>query len=185
MDQKHSAVVEFSKGQIDRIFPRLVLRTLYVYLLFGIFHIPVLIHEGRTPPLPNRDAHKFNAICFYRYLSRCKIDYFLIQKALLLFLPGFFPRPFFSYCFMQFLTYSSYLLHDAFYSIALKRSVRWEMPNSKVIFSLKWPKTGEIYLKIFNFILHLSLIGYFFQNVSSCLKTLRNYCTGQPKPMLS
>ena len=33
------AVVEFSKGQIDRIFPRSVLRPLYVYLSFGIFHI--------------------------------------------------------------------------------------------------------------------------------------------------
>ena len=26
-----------------------------IYVPFlGIFHIPVLIHEGRTPPLPNR-----------------------------------------------------------------------------------------------------------------------------------
>ena len=46
-----STVVEFSKGQMDMIFLRSVLR---VYLSFGMLHIPVSIHEGSTPPLPNR-----------------------------------------------------------------------------------------------------------------------------------
>ena len=49
-----STVVEFSKDQIDRIFPRSVMRILWVYLSFGILHIPVSIHEGNTLPLPNR-----------------------------------------------------------------------------------------------------------------------------------
>ena len=51
-----STVVEFSKGQIDRIFSRSVLRPLYVYLSFNMLQITVLIHEGSTPPLLNRGA---------------------------------------------------------------------------------------------------------------------------------
>ena len=56
-----STVVEFSKGQIDRIFLRSVLRPLQVYLSFGILHIPVSIHEGITPRLPNR-GHSVNEV---------------------------------------------------------------------------------------------------------------------------
>ena len=50
IDQKHS-------GRILKrpIFPRSVLRPLYVYLSFGILHIAVTIHEGSTAPLPNRE----------------------------------------------------------------------------------------------------------------------------------
>ena len=51
-----STVVEFSNGQIDRIFPRSVLRPLYVYLSFGMLKTTVLIHEGSTLPLPNREV---------------------------------------------------------------------------------------------------------------------------------
>ena len=53
-----STVVEFSKGQIDGIFLRSVLRPQLVYLSFGIPHIPVSIHEGSTPSLPNRGRHR-------------------------------------------------------------------------------------------------------------------------------
>ena len=36
-----------------------VLMPLYVYLSFGILQIRLLIHEGQTPPGPNRDLFCF------------------------------------------------------------------------------------------------------------------------------
>ena len=50
-----STVVEFLKGQIDSIFHGQFLDPYKcMYLSFGIFHIPVLLHKGSTPPLLNR-----------------------------------------------------------------------------------------------------------------------------------
>ena len=59
-------VVEFSKGKIDRIFPRSVLSPFYVYVSSCMLQIEVLIHEGSTLPLPNRVDLKGSSIllCF-------------------------------------------------------------------------------------------------------------------------
>ena len=35
-----------------------------MYLSFGILHIPVLIHEGITPPLPNRGLRKLKFVVY-------------------------------------------------------------------------------------------------------------------------
>ena len=49
-----NTVVEFSKDQFHRIETRSVLKPLYVYLSFGILQIRLPIHDGQTPPGPNR-----------------------------------------------------------------------------------------------------------------------------------